>query len=157
MSDHDEDEFDDESNEGSGDSSNLVRDLRKQLKAQKKVLDEAALELSTFRTERRKTSVAKLIEDAGGNPAYAKFYTSEDSTPEAVNAWIQAEAELLGVKAKEEDDPDEDQVSLLQRTVNSAPQVKIGSLAETIDRVRSAKTRDELNAAMSTAFPKSAS
>lgn len=152
MSDH-EDDFDDESNDGT--ESNLVKDLRKQLRAQKKLLDEASTELSSYRTEKRQSNVAELIEKAGGNPKYAKFYTSEDASEEAVQAWIKAESELLGVKEPEQPNPEQENIERLNAAVNGAPQVKVGSTAEIVEKMRSAKTREEFEAALSSAFPAS--
>lgn len=154
MSDYNDDDFDDESNDGDN-GTDLVKNLRRQLKAQKRLLDEATTELSTYRSEKRTKSVADLIEQAGGNPKYAKFYTSEDASEAAIAAWIQSEKELLGVKEPEQPDPQAQQIELLNSAVNGAPQVKMGSAAELIDKIRSAKTRAELDSAMSSAFPAS--
>lgn len=148
MSDIDEDEFEAEGNE----ADEKKNPLRPVLKQKEKELRDALAELREFRAEKRTGTVAELIKAAGGDPRYAKFYTSDDSSEDAVKAWIQSESELLGVQSKDDPDPQEDQVRSLQNAVNSAPKVKLGSQQELIDRINSAKTREEYDAAVSAAF-----
>src|SRR4051812_22436479 len=113
MSDYDDDEFEDESDEAEAAparDSNLVKDLRKQLKAQKRAMDEAANELATYRAQQRKSTVADKLKAAGVDADYAKFYQSEDASDAAMEAWIQENRKLLGIKDPEPEDPQADQV-----------------------------------------------
>lgn len=143
------DEFDDLDENDDDSGSNLIKDLRRQLKAQKKANEDALAELSKFRSEQRKANVASLLEKAGADPRYAKFYNSEDSSEEAVSAWIQSEAELLGVSRREEaEDDTADAVRAINNSVGNAPQRKVGSAADALSRAQSAKTPEELRAAM---------
>lgn len=149
MSDY-EDEF-----EGNEDEANEKKNpLRPVLKQKEKELSSALSELKKYREKERASTVADLIKQAGGDPRYAKFYTSEDSSEEAVKAWIQSESELLGVQpAEPENQAAAAQVSAVANAVNSAPpQAKLGSTPDLIALMRSAKTREELDAAINAAF-----
>lgn len=145
-----DDEFEDE-DEGNG--QNLVKSLRKQLRAQKKANDEALAELRTFRAEQRKTNVARLIEGAGGNPAYAQFYNSEDASETAVKAWIEANSGLLGVQQQSDEDRQQaGQVERITFAAQNAPQPKLGSKADLGQNLSAARTREELDAAINAIF-----
>jgi len=145
----DDDEFEDE-DESNG--SNLVKDLRRQLKAQKKANDEALAELRTFRAEQRKTNVASLIEKAGGNPAYAQFYASEDASESAVQSWIEANSALLQIQPKDEPDPQADQIQKVTFAAANAPTPKLGGQVDLGQQLAAARTREELDAATAAIF-----
>lgn len=150
MSDYNDDEFENDQNE----SDEKKNPLRPVLKQKEKALNEALAELAKYRAQERSSTVAELIKEAGGDPRYAKFYVSEDASPETVKAWIQSESELLGIKPPEQADPQDEQVRLLTDAVNSAPQVRIGSTADLVEKMRTAKTPEEFQAALSSAFPR---
>jgi hypothetical protein len=155
MSDYDDDEFEDESDEADetpARDSKLVKDLRKQLRAHKKAMDEQATELATYRTQQRKSTVAELLKAAGTDTEYAKFYQSDDASETAVQAWIQENRKLLGIRDPEPEDPQADQVRQFSDVLNSAPQVKPGSHADSLEKLRNTKTREEHEAAIAAAF-----
>ena len=146
------DEFEDEDTDDDESGSNLVKDLRRQLKAQKKANDEALTELRSFRTEQRKSTVAKLIESAGGNPAYAEFYNGEDSSEGAVKAWIESRSQLLGITAPDEPDAQADDVRKVTFAAANAPATKLGSKDDLAQNLATARTREELDAATDAIF-----
>lgn len=117
--------------------------LRPVLKQKEKALNEALARLAKYEAQERQSTVAELIKEAGGDPRYAKFYNSDDSSPESVKAWIQSEAELLGVSTEKDQETDL-QVQRLTDAVNTAPvQRKAGSTADVISQIQSAKNADE--------------
>lgn len=146
MSDYDENEHDE------NEESVKKNPLRGVLKQKEKELNEALAELKKYREASKASTVATLIETAGGDSAYAKFYTAEDASEEAVKAWIEANSKLIGIKAPEQEDPARAQVEALANAVNTAPQVKVGSQADLAARLASAKTRDEYEAVINAAF-----
>jgi glutamyl/glutaminyl-tRNA synthetase len=97
------DEFDDDlENEDEG-GSQLVKDLRRQLKAIKKENADLAQVANEFKTQQRQSSVTKALEARGANTKLSKFYTGEDPSPEAINAWIEENADLFGIPEPETD------------------------------------------------------
>lgn len=130
--------------------------LRPILRQKEKELKEALARLNKFEAEQRKGTVAELIEKAGGDPRYAKFYTSDDASEDAVKAWIQSESELLGVKAPDEPvvEPTADAVRSIAQSIASTPPPQGGAVHAAFAQVQGAKTREEFEAALAAAFPR---
>jgi hypothetical protein len=148
MGEHDDDNDDFDNSE----ESNLVRDLRKQLKAAKKEKDELAEKNKTFEAGQRKASVADVLKERGARPELAKFYTGEDASKEAVASWIEENAELFGITTDDDTEPEVvEAAGAIARATSNAPQTKIGSVADLIDRINSAKTPAEKDAAFKAA------
>lgn len=124
--------------------SNLVRDLRKQLKAAKKAQDETQARLAEFEAQARKASVADVLKSRGARPEIAKFYNGDDTSPEAVNAWLTENAELFGVdtSADEIDDETASAVEAVDRVSAKAKPKTGGSLQELIERMKSASPEE---------------
>lgn len=84
--------------------SNLVKDLRKQLREAQKARDEAAAEISQLKTVTRATSLKEVLSAKQLNPKLAAFYPSDgEVTPEAVDAWVSQYADVFGVTTPEPD------------------------------------------------------
>lgn len=141
------DVFDDTDDGG----SNLVKDLRKQLEAAKKAEREARAKADEYEAAQRKASVAQLLEAKGARAGLAKFYTADDSSEEAVNAWITENAELLGISVDDTDDETAAQAAAISRASASAPPTKIGSIQDHMSRIAGAKTYAEYEAAVAAA------
>lgn len=110
----------------------LVRDLRKQLKARDKRLGEVEKELSDYAKERRTRTVAEVLKAREVNEKYARFVTAdiEDVTPEAVNKWLDDNADLVGVEKQESTVDEGTQESL--RRINNADRNSKGPDADPI-------------------------
>lgn len=143
------DELDDDlDNEG---GSQLVKDLRSQLKAAKKQADEAKAEAEQFRAAQRKASVSDLLTAKGVKPGLARFYDGEP-TEEAVTSWLAENADLFGVTVEDEVDSDlaASAAKISQASAN-APIPKIGSREAIMAQLSGAKTRADLDAAYAAA------
>lgn len=121
MVDENDDSFDE-------DESKLVKDLRKQLKA-KQERDAGELEeLNQLRAERRQRNVSEVLKAKGARPEFAKFYSSDDSSTEAVEKWVSENSDLLGIGSDDVTDADtKDAASKISNATANAPTVKIGS------------------------------
>ena len=74
----------------------LVADLRAQRDAAEAARVAAETELAEYRTERRETALSTLFEKAG-KPKAAVFYPKDaETSPEAVGAWMTANADTFG-------------------------------------------------------------
>lgn len=74
-----------------GDGSQLVKDLRKQLNAAQK-------ELKQFRTEKRTSTVSDVLSKRGINPKVAALIPADvEPTQEAVTAWLDEFGDVFGV------------------------------------------------------------
>lgn len=124
----DEDEEDRQPLEG----DRLVKHLRRQLKERDKKLAEHEKALADFTKERRTQTVAEVLKAREVNPKYARFITAdvEDPTPEAVNKWLDENADLVGVEVQPST-VDEDTQRNLQR-INGADKGAKGPDADPI-------------------------
>jgi hypothetical protein len=148
--------------------NNLVHDLRKQLKALQRMNQAAQLRINELETGGASAQhavdvmsgsldgsaprpghaeVAEVLDQYGVDPRYARFYTSDDTSEEAVSEWIQSSGDLLGVAEPEIDPGVADAVRSISNAADNAPQQKIGSMQNGFDLIVNAKTPAELQAA----------
>lgn len=116
------DELDDDIDADSGDDTNLVRNLRKQLAQAKKEAVEAATIVAQFQTEKRKQTVAEVLQGKGAPAGIAKFYTGEDASKEAVESWLAENAELFGIDLTDSDEETNKQVDAVSKVSTPAQQ-----------------------------------
>lgn len=139
----DDDYDDDLDNE---DGTQLVRDLRKQLKAIKKERDEFASVAEQFQTEQRKRSVTEALA-AKGAEKYAKFYTSDDSSPEAIDAWVSENADLFGIEIPTAEDTETARAAAqISQASARAKQPTLGTPNDLQAEMQAAKTPAEWQA-----------
>lgn len=87
---YDEDEF-----EQNG--SDLVKDLRKQLRDKSRELDDLSKELGQFREQARKASVSDVLSKRGINPKVAAFIPADvEATEDAVSKWLDEYGDVFG-------------------------------------------------------------
>ena len=80
----------------------LVRQLRSQLKAQKKASDEALEELKGFRQEQRTRTLASKLTEKGLNPKVASLIPTD---VEDVDTWLTEYGDVFGIKQAAGDPP----------------------------------------------------
>ena len=78
------------------DSSDLVKKLRRAAKVNEKRAKELEAELSTLRTEQRKSVVKSVLESKGVRPSIAQYIPDDVSTAEDIDAWLKENAEDFG-------------------------------------------------------------
>lgn len=87
------DEFEDQPED-----TQLVRDLRKQLREASKTIKEQNAELSTFRTKDRQSTVADILRSKGVNPkAAALIPSSVEAAEAAITEWLDEYGEVLNI------------------------------------------------------------
>jgi hypothetical protein len=90
-------EWDDEDED-----TNLVKDLRKQLKAVKDAKAELDKELSTLRPQVRSSSLKSVLSEIGANPKIAALLPQDlDPTKDAVEKWLDEYGDLFNLKPEE--------------------------------------------------------
>lgn len=94
------------------DDSRLVKDLRKQLEAEKKARQADQERLASLERAQRSNTLTEVLSSKGVNPKVAQFYPSDKETsPEAVEAWLSEYGDVFGAKpAPVEDTTPKDQV-----------------------------------------------
>jgi hypothetical protein len=141
------DDFDDDDLDNEG-GSQLVKDLRKQLKQAKKDRDDLAAIADQFKAEQRKTAVSDALKARGARPELAKFYTGEEASPEAVTAWLTENADLFGIPSETtpEDAQRQAAAERISNATATAPVQSLGTEQDLQYKLAHAKTREELNA-----------
>lgn len=79
----------------------LVKDLRAQIKALTAKHAAAEAEIATFKTQARSTSIADILKARGAKPAIAKFISDDiEATDEAITKWLEDNGEVFGYDPK---------------------------------------------------------
>ena len=117
----------------------LVKQLRTQLKAQKKANDEAAEELKAFRQERRTQTLASKLTEKGLNAKVAKLVPQD---VEDVDAWLTEYGDVFGINQTETDTPSPDAEA--QSRVSKLEGLGQGGSESLLSRINSATNPAEL-------------
>lgn len=139
------DEFDDDL---TGDD--LVKDLRRQIKALSKEKADLTGELSQLKSGARERFITDTLTAKGVSPKVAKFIPSDVTDEDGVAKWLEENADVFGVQATgaTTDTPpvDSEQVAAAKRlqTLNQAGQSP-AKLADLNARIANATSEKELN------------
>lgn len=83
--------------------SDLLKQLRKELKNKTKALNELETQVTSFRTSQREATIKSVLESKGINPKIANFIPSDlDASPEVINGWIEQNADVFGLAVNSE-------------------------------------------------------
>lgn len=129
--------------------SDLLKQLRKQLRQAEKEKREQAAELQTLRSERRSMSVAQVLEAEGVPARIAKYIPSEITDKEAVKAWLEENGEDFGyAKGAHEGEPDPDEGTF--RRMNNATENALSpsQIEDLYSQIDAAQSAEEVNALM---------
>jgi hypothetical protein len=133
------------------DGSDLVKDLRKQIKALQKEKTDISQELSSLQSVARERSVAEVLAARGLSSKVANVIPSNVNTTEALNEWLENNAEIFGIAPAAETTPtpgaDAATVQSTQRlqTLNKTAQVPTQAL-DLEARFAAANTAEEIAA-----------
>lgn len=130
--------------------SDLVKQLRSALKAQKKELADAKALLEQSAKASRSASLADVFKDKGLDAKAVKLYPADaDATAEAVDAWLGEFGDLFGIQQGGSTATPEEQAAA-QRLSNVAagapPASQATDVQSLIAEMQSAKTQAELDA-----------
>jgi hypothetical protein len=91
-------EWDDEEDVTPMNESELLKQLRKELKVKSKQMSEMESKLSDFEKGQRESVIKSVLESKGVNPKIAKFIPSDiETSPEVIGTWIDENADVFGV------------------------------------------------------------
>ena len=140
-------------NDEYGNDSNLVRDLRKQLKeaqAQSKTLQE---ELAGLKGAARERTVTEVLKSKGLPEKVAKLIPNDVEGEEAVTEWLQEFGEVFGVRTSDgsvegSSVPREAAQDLRRANALQERSVSPDKVADINQRIDNAQSVDEINAAL---------
>ena len=117
----------------------LVKQLRTQLKAQTKANNEALEELKVFRQEQRTRTLASKLTEKGLNAKVAKLVPQD---VEDVDAWLTEYGDVFGINQTETDTPSPDAEA--QSRVSKLEGLGQGGSESLLSRINSATNPAEL-------------
>ena len=103
----DEDDDQDTDTDTQMDGSDLLKKLRKAKRADEKRIKELTEQLETFTKSQRESTVKAVLEKKGVNQKAARLVLKDldgDFSEDAVNNWINENADLFGLEVQEKQD-----------------------------------------------------
>jgi hypothetical protein len=99
-----DDEFDyedDDDTQVQPQGNDLIKQLRRAKRSDEKRIKEMEAELQSLRSAQRDFNVTRVLESEGVNPKIAKYIPADIQEPDAVKAWLEANAEDFGLVRQE--------------------------------------------------------
>ena len=125
--------------------SDLLKQLRKELKIKSKVLSEMEGQLSSIKTEQRQNVIKSVLESKGVSPKIAKFIPADiEASPEAVNNWIADNADVFGLTVQTPADVQPDLAALRQIDAVTANAQSPAGIDDLYLRLQNAESADEI-------------
>ena len=111
-----EDEDDELDTNDGLDGNDLVKKLRKAKRADEKRIKELSEQLEGFLKEKKESTVRQVLEKKGVNAKAARLIMKdlEDINEEAVNSWLDDNADLFGIKTAEAPEIDKNNLAALR-------------------------------------------
>lgn len=131
--------------------SNLVKDLRKQLKDAQQRAKSAEEELVGVKSQVRERSLADVLSSKGVNPKVAKFIPADVEGEEAVNSWLEENGELFGAAPQSNESAVSDETRSEMQRANALQERSVSpdKIADLEARMANANSLEEINSLMS--------
>jgi len=136
-----------QNNQGSNDGD-LVKKLRKALRAKEKENKDLAERFESVSKVQREQIVNQVLNQKGVNPKAARLILKDlDSVnEEAVNGWLEDNADLFGLTVQKQEDPQQqlDRAALRQQDVVTQGATTPGKEMDAMQRINDAVSADEI-------------
>jgi len=137
------DEFDID-NLGDDLGTDVVRQLRKAYKAKQKEIEQLRKQVEEFSTANRNSVIEGTLTANGLDARMSKFMPNEVVTTEDVNAWINENADILGISAGSPQESSEE-VQAASRMADMTSHTPAASAGDIMSRIEAAGSQEELN------------
>ena len=131
------------------DSNDLVKQLRKQLKAKEKEMSEFKTQFDSLSKAQRERAVKDVLEARGVNGKVAKFIPQDlDPTEESLSKWLEDNADVFGFQVEDKQTPavDPATANAYKKMNNAVDQGLTPDSSDDIMRkLLSANSREELD------------
>lgn len=142
----DDEEFDleDEPRQRQSQDTDLLKQLRKELKAKSKMLSEYEAKMSELENERRNNVIKSVLESKGVNPKIAKFIPNDiQPSAEEIETWIEENADVFGMTVRK-DQAQPDLATLRQIDAVAASAQSPAAMDDLMLRINEASSAEEL-------------
>jgi len=127
--------------------SDLLKQLRRELKSKSKMLSEMEGQLSSIKTEQRQNVIKSVLESKGVSPKIAKFIPQDiEANPEVIDNWIAENADVFGLTVQTPADVKPDLATLRQIDAVTSNAQSPAGLDDVMLRIQNAQSEEELRA-----------
>lgn len=147
MSDNRDNYWDDEDDEDTQDpsESSLVKNLRKQLKAEQKRAKELESSLGELTKAQKERILKEVLTSRGVNPKIAQYVPSDvEASPDAINSWLDNNADVFGVKVDDKPSVPQQDIDALQKMDSALTGAEAASSDSIEARIAAATSEDEI-------------
>ena len=142
-------DYEDDDDDFTTESSDLVKQLRKAAKQKDKELAELRSQFESLNKQSRERAIKDVLEARGVNGKVAKFIPSDlDPTEESLSKWLEDNADVFGFQVEDKQQPvvDPAQAAAYKKMNNAVDQGLTPDSADDIMRkLMSASTKEELD------------
>lgn len=125
--------------------SDLLKQLRKELKTKSKMLSEMEGQLSSIKNEQRQNVIKSVLESKGVSPKIAKFIPQDiEANPDVIDNWIAENADVFGLTVQTPADVQPDLATLRQIDAVTANAQSPAGLDDIMLRLQNAQSEDEI-------------
>ncbi len=126
--------------------SDLLKQLRKELKNKSKMLSEMEGQLSSIKTEQRHNVIKSVLESKGVSPKIAKFIPQDiEANPEIIDNWIAENADVFGLTVQTPADVKPDLATLRQIDAVTSNAQSPAGVDDLFLRLQNAEPKDNLS------------
>lgn len=141
-------EFDEEPQRGRrGNPDDALKKVRRAERAKEKRIKELESELSSLRKFQRDSVVQSVLNEKGVNTKVASFIPSDlETTPEAINSWLEQNAEIFGIQLSRQESvlSDEDISTLRQIDGVTSNALSVEASNDIMSMIANASSADEI-------------
>jgi hypothetical protein len=148
--DDDEFDFEDEGEETTtrGSKDDVLKKVRRAERAKDKQLKELQSELESLRKFQREATVSKVLQEKGINPKIAALIPQNlDSTPEALNSWLEQYGDIFGIASEPQQQTNinpMDLAALRQIDAATSNAISPDDVNDSFSLINNAQSREEL-------------
>ena len=142
----DEEDFDleEQPRQRQNSDSDLLKQLRKELKAKTKALSEYESRMADLESERRQNVIKSVLESKGVSPKIAKFIPNDiQPSAEDIETWIEENADVFGLTVRQ-DQEQPDLATLRQIDAVAASAQSPAAMDDLMLRINEAGSAEEL-------------
>lgn len=141
-------DYEDEDDDFTTESNDLVKQLRKQLKAKEKEMAEFKSQFDNLSKAQRERAIKDVLESRGVNGKVAKFIPQDlDPTEESLSRWLEDNADVFGFQVEDKQPVVDPAQAAAYKKINNA--VDQGLTPDSTDdimrKLMSANSREELD------------
>jgi hypothetical protein len=145
----DDEEDDNDTTPANLEGNDLIKQLRKKARADEKRIKEMSEQLEGITKAQRESVIKKVLESKGVSPKAARMIANElptDANEESISNWLDDNAEVFGLQANNQDNPEQtiDRAALRQQDIVTQRAVTPDRAEDALMRLNEATTAEDI-------------